>query len=157
VDRPHLRRSIEVSQKGARRVRDHTLKDLFGFQAWSPQRKETISRVPRPGRCHEFNRDRWLLKSGSLSREEFDRLTAGLRAESLAIPSGGANAHSCQSARTHTSATVRRCAGIGVTYAEPTRRLTGSPALRQAWKPPSTSVAQAKPSCCSVAAARLDW
>lgn len=40
-----IRRSIEVSQKGARRVRLHTLRDLFGFQAWSPQRKETISHV----------------------------------------------------------------------------------------------------------------
>jgi hypothetical protein len=40
-----IRRSIEVSQKGSRRVRCHTLKDLFGFQAWSTQRKETISRV----------------------------------------------------------------------------------------------------------------
>ena len=34
---------------------------------------------------------------------------------------------------------------------------TGSPAARHALKPPSTSVARAKPSCCSVAAARLDW
>src|SRR5579863_445562 len=34
---------------------------------------------------------------------------------------------------------------------------TGSPAARQAWKPPSRSVAAVKPSCCSVAAARLDW
>jgi hypothetical protein len=35
--------------------------------------------------------------------------------------------------------------------------VTGSPASRQAWKPPSTSVAKVKPSCCSVAAAKLDW
>jgi hypothetical protein len=40
-----IRRSIEVSQKGSRRVRCHTLRDLFGFQAWSAQRKEIISRV----------------------------------------------------------------------------------------------------------------
>jgi Type I restriction enzyme R protein N terminus (HSDR_N) len=40
-----IRRSIEVSQKGSRRVRCHTLKDLFGFQAWSTQRKETIARI----------------------------------------------------------------------------------------------------------------
>jgi Type I restriction enzyme R protein N terminus (HSDR_N) len=40
-----IRRSIEVSQKGSRRVRCHTLRELFGFQAWSAQRKEIISRV----------------------------------------------------------------------------------------------------------------
>lgn len=41
----NIRRSIEVSQKGSRRVRCHTLRELFGFQAWSAQRKEIISRV----------------------------------------------------------------------------------------------------------------
>ena len=40
-----IRRSIEVSQKGSRKVRCHTLRDLFGFQAWSVPRKEIISRV----------------------------------------------------------------------------------------------------------------
>jgi Type I restriction enzyme R protein N terminus (HSDR_N) len=40
-----IRRSIEVSQKGSRKVRCHTLRDLFGFQAWSPQRREIITRV----------------------------------------------------------------------------------------------------------------
>jgi hypothetical protein len=40
-----IRRSIEVSQKGSRKVRCHTLRDLFGFQAWSPQRREVITRV----------------------------------------------------------------------------------------------------------------
>lgn len=40
-----IRRSIEVSQKGSRRVRCHTLRDLFGYQAWSAQRREVIGRV----------------------------------------------------------------------------------------------------------------
>jgi hypothetical protein len=30
-----LRRSIQASQRGSRRVRAHRFKDLFGFQAWS--------------------------------------------------------------------------------------------------------------------------
>jgi hypothetical protein len=40
-----IRRSIVVSPKGSRRVRCHSLRELFGFQAWSAQRKEIISRV----------------------------------------------------------------------------------------------------------------
>jgi Type I restriction enzyme R protein N terminus (HSDR_N) len=40
-----IRRSITVSPKGSRRVRCHTLRELFGFQAWSAPRKEIISRV----------------------------------------------------------------------------------------------------------------
>jgi hypothetical protein len=31
-----IRRSIEVSPRGSRRVRLYRLRDLFGFQAWSP-------------------------------------------------------------------------------------------------------------------------
>ncbi len=33
-----VRRSIEVSRKGSRRVRCNTLRDLFGFDAWTGQR-----------------------------------------------------------------------------------------------------------------------
>jgi hypothetical protein len=40
-----IRRSIEVSTRGSRRVRFYRLRELFGFQAWSPQRKEMVSRV----------------------------------------------------------------------------------------------------------------
>jgi hypothetical protein len=40
-----LRRSIEASQRGSRRVRAHRFKDLFGFQAWSPPRRKMVARV----------------------------------------------------------------------------------------------------------------
>jgi hypothetical protein len=36
-------RSIEVSPKGSRRVRCHTLRALFGFQAWNASRKELVA------------------------------------------------------------------------------------------------------------------
>lgn len=39
-----IRRSIEVSTRGTRRVRFYRLRDLFGFQAWSVQRKEMVDR-----------------------------------------------------------------------------------------------------------------
>lgn len=39
-----LRRSIEVSQRGSRRLRAHRFKDLFGFQAWSPARREMVDK-----------------------------------------------------------------------------------------------------------------
>ena len=38
-----IQRSIEVSPKGSRRVRCHTLRALFGFQAWTGQRKELVA------------------------------------------------------------------------------------------------------------------
>ena len=38
-----IRRSIEVSTRGTRRVRFYRLRDLFGFQAWSAQRKEMVA------------------------------------------------------------------------------------------------------------------
>lgn len=38
-----IRRSIEVSPKGSRRVRCHSLRALFGFQAWTAQRKDLIT------------------------------------------------------------------------------------------------------------------
>lgn len=37
-----IRRSIEVSQKGSRRVRCSTLRELFGFDAWTQQRKDRV-------------------------------------------------------------------------------------------------------------------
>jgi hypothetical protein len=38
-----IRQSIEVSQRGARRVRCHRLRDLFGFQAWNDQRRHRVA------------------------------------------------------------------------------------------------------------------
>jgi hypothetical protein len=38
-----IQRSIEVSPKGSRRVRCHTLRSLFGFQTWTAQRKELVA------------------------------------------------------------------------------------------------------------------
>ena len=40
-----IRRSIEVSQKGSRKVRCHTLRELFGFQAWSTQRRDLVGKI----------------------------------------------------------------------------------------------------------------
>jgi hypothetical protein len=40
-----IRRSIEVSQKGSRRVRCNTLRDLFGFDAWNGPRKDRVTRL----------------------------------------------------------------------------------------------------------------
>lgn len=40
-----IRRSIEVSTRGSRRLRFHRLRELFGFQAWSEQRKELVARI----------------------------------------------------------------------------------------------------------------
>src|SRR3984957_2852441 len=40
-----IRRSIEVSPKGSRRVRCHSLRALFGFQAWTAPRKELVSNL----------------------------------------------------------------------------------------------------------------
>ena len=40
-----IRRSIEVSRKGSRRVRCNTLRDLFGFDAWTGQRKDRVTRL----------------------------------------------------------------------------------------------------------------
>ena len=38
-----IQRSIEVSPKGSRKVRCHSLRELFGFQAWTAQRKELVT------------------------------------------------------------------------------------------------------------------
>jgi hypothetical protein len=40
-----IRGSIEVSQKGSRRLRCNTLRDLFGFGAWSDQHKERVTKL----------------------------------------------------------------------------------------------------------------
>jgi hypothetical protein len=40
-----IRGSIEVSLKGSRRVRCNTLRDLFGFDAWTVPRKERVTKL----------------------------------------------------------------------------------------------------------------
>jgi hypothetical protein len=40
-----IRRSIEVSQKGSRRVLCSTLRELFGFDAWTVQRKDRVTKL----------------------------------------------------------------------------------------------------------------
>ena len=40
-----IRGSIEVSLKGSRRVRGNTLRDLFGFDAWTVPRKERVTKL----------------------------------------------------------------------------------------------------------------
>ena len=64
-----LRRSIEASQRGSRRLRAHRFKDLFGFQAWSPARREMVAKPPdsegivvQPS-LQEAGRDDWLVFS----------------------------------------------------------------------------------------------
>jgi hypothetical protein len=64
-----LRRSIEASQRGSRRLRAHRFKDLFGFQAWSPARWEMVGRllsgegiVVQPA-LEQAGRDDWLVFS----------------------------------------------------------------------------------------------
>src|ERR1022692_2097892 len=49
-----IQRSIEVSPKGSRRVRCHSLRALFGFQAWTAQRKDFVAALLAVGivRCH---------------------------------------------------------------------------------------------------------
>lgn len=64
-----LRRSIEASQRGSRKLRAHRFKDLFGFQAWSPVRRAMVSKlldsegiVVQPP-LEEAGRDDWLVFS----------------------------------------------------------------------------------------------
>jgi hypothetical protein len=64
-----LRRSIEASPRGSRRLRAHRFKDLFGFQAWSPARREMVGRllsdegvVVQPV-LEQAGRDDWLVFS----------------------------------------------------------------------------------------------
>jgi hypothetical protein len=40
-----IRRSIALSPRVSRKVRCHTLRDLFGFQTWSTRRRETIGKI----------------------------------------------------------------------------------------------------------------
>jgi Type I restriction enzyme R protein N terminus (HSDR_N) len=64
-----IARSIQVSQRGARRVRAHRFKELFGYQALSTQRRERIEQlmaeagiVVRPS-LEKAGRDDWLVMS----------------------------------------------------------------------------------------------
>jgi hypothetical protein len=64
-----IRRSIEVSTRGTRRLRFHRLRDLFGFHAWSTQRKEMVARhledqgiVAQPP-LTELDADGWVVLS----------------------------------------------------------------------------------------------
>jgi Type I restriction enzyme R protein N terminus (HSDR_N) len=64
-----IARSIQVSQRGARRVRAHRFKKLFGYQALSAQRRERIEQlmaeagiVVQPS-LEEAGRDDWLVMS----------------------------------------------------------------------------------------------
>lgn len=64
-----IARSIRVSQRGARRVRAHRFKELFGYQALSAQRRARIEHlmaeagiVVRPS-LEEAGRDDWLVMS----------------------------------------------------------------------------------------------
>lgn len=64
-----LRRSIQASQRGSRRLRAHRFKDLFGFQAWSPARREMVSRllsgdgIAVQPTLEQAGRDDWLVFS----------------------------------------------------------------------------------------------
>ena len=64
-----IAQSIQVSQRGARRVRAHRFKELFGYQALSAQRRERIEQlmaeagtVVQPG-LKDAGRDDWLVMS----------------------------------------------------------------------------------------------
>jgi hypothetical protein len=70
-----IRESIEVSQRGARRVRAHRFRELFGYQAWSPQRRELVGRlmseqgiVVQPA-LEDAGGDDWLVMSMSAQAE----------------------------------------------------------------------------------------
>ena len=64
-----IRASIEASRRGSRRVRAHRFRELFGYQAWSAQRREHVEKllkeagiVVQPG-LGEAGRDDWLVMS----------------------------------------------------------------------------------------------
>lgn len=64
-----IAQSIRVSQRGARRVRAHRFKELFGYQVLNAQRRERIERLMaeagievRPS-LEEAKRDDWLVMS----------------------------------------------------------------------------------------------
>lgn len=64
-----IRRSIEVSPRGTRRLRFYRLRDLFGFEAWSPQRKEMVTKqleaqgVATQPSLTELDLDDWVVLS----------------------------------------------------------------------------------------------
>jgi Type I restriction enzyme R protein N terminus (HSDR_N) len=64
-----IRQSIEVSKRGSRRVRFYRLRDLFGFQAWSAQRKELVTKhltdqgIAVQPTLTEIDLDDWVLLS----------------------------------------------------------------------------------------------
>lgn len=64
-----IRQSIEASQRGARRVRAHRFRELFGYHAWSPQRRELVEQLLRKQGIvvqpplEEAERDDWLVMS----------------------------------------------------------------------------------------------
>ena len=64
-----IAQSIRVSQRGARRVRAHRFKELFGYQALSAQRRKRIEElmteagiVVQPS-LEDAGRDDWLVMS----------------------------------------------------------------------------------------------
>jgi Type I restriction enzyme R protein N terminus (HSDR_N) len=64
-----IARSIQVSQRGARRVRAHRFKELFGYQALSAQRRERIEHlmaeagiIVQPS-LEDAGRNEWLVMS----------------------------------------------------------------------------------------------
>jgi Type I restriction enzyme R protein N terminus (HSDR_N) len=64
-----IRQSIEVSQRGARRVRAHRFKELFGYQALSAQRRERVEGLLKEAgilvqpSLEKAGRDDWLIMS----------------------------------------------------------------------------------------------
>jgi len=64
-----IRASIEASRRGSRRVRAHRFRELFGYQAWSAQRREHVERLLREAGIvvqpplGEAGRDDWLVLS----------------------------------------------------------------------------------------------
>jgi hypothetical protein len=64
-----IKGSIEVSPRKSRRVRCHTLRSLFGWQAWTVQRKELVTKLlneqgilPQPSPA-EAGLDDWIMLS----------------------------------------------------------------------------------------------
>jgi hypothetical protein len=66
-----IAQSIRVSQRGARRVRAHRFKELFGYQVLNTQRRQRIEQLMaeagievRPS-LEEAKRDDWLVMSNA--------------------------------------------------------------------------------------------
>src|SRR5450759_1098275 len=60
-----IQRSIEVSPRGSRRVRCHSLRDLFGFQAWKPNRSRRLWQRTRREPLGLTSIERWMLAATS--------------------------------------------------------------------------------------------